>query len=102
MKKGVLILLLIVVIGLFYFFNLDREDNGVDYSNIECSSDLDCGTGGCSGQVCTTKEKAADLVTTCEYREEYSCLRLTSCGCIQGKCKWQETQDYLSCLNDLR
>lgn len=65
----------------------------------ECTSDSDCSVGGCSGQVCTTTGEAKGLITTCEYREEYGCLKLTSCGCAGGKCAWKETPELKSCLD---
>jgi len=64
----------------------------------ECTSDADCAIGGCSGQMCTTKERASGLITTCEYREEYGCYKLTTCGCITGKCSWKQTADFNNCL----
>lgn len=67
----------------------------------ECSTDSDCGTGGCSGQVCTTAEKAMGIITTCEFLPEYECLRLTSCGCIDGKCMWGENSAYRNCMDKL-
>ncbi|MBI2549690.1 eight-cysteine-cluster domain-containing protein [Candidatus Woesearchaeota archaeon] len=68
---------------------------------VECSSDSDCGVGGCSGQVCTAASEAAGVITTCEYRAEYDCLKLTSCGCVEGKCAWKETAGYMGCLDKL-
>ena len=67
---------------------------------VECSSDLDCATGGCSGQICGVKEKVKDIITTCEYLEEYNCLRLSSCGCVDDKCQWEENNDYRECMNN--
>ena len=67
----------------------------------ECSSDDDCGTGGCSGQICAPKEKVKGIITTCEYKPEYGCLKMTSCRCIDGKCQWDETTEYRNCLKSL-
>ncbi len=64
----------------------------------ECSADADCGTGGCSGQICGQKDKVQGIITTCEYKPEYDCLKKTGCGCISGKCEWKKTQDYLDCM----
>lgn len=64
----------------------------------ECASDVDCGVGGCSGQVCAPASKAAGIITTCEYREEYGCVKLTSCGCVEGKCSWKQNAEYANCL----
>ncbi|MEK6837641.1 MAG: eight-cysteine-cluster domain-containing protein [Nanoarchaeota archaeon] len=71
-------------------------------AEAECGSDSDCGIGGCSGQVCATAEKASGLITTCEYREEYSCLKLTSCGCVQGRCAWKENAEYKACVEKIK
>ncbi len=71
-------------------------------SNVECTSDNDCGVGGCSGQVCGLKDKVKDIITTCEFRESYNCLKLTSCGCVDGKCEWIENQDYKECMEELK
>jgi eight-cysteine-cluster-containing protein len=67
----------------------------------ECSSDSDCTTGGCSGEICISKSEEPPI-TTCEWREEYGCLELNNCKCIGGKCKWEDTEDYLSCLEDVK
>jgi eight-cysteine-cluster-containing protein len=61
-----------------------------------------CAVGGCSGQVCTTGEMAKDLVTTCEYKEEYGCLELSNCKVIDGECGWEDTPEYLDCLEGVR
>jgi eight-cysteine-cluster-containing protein len=73
----------------------------VQKSRTECSRDSDCGVGGCSGQVCTTAERAPSIITTCEYLPEYGCLKQTGCGCISGKCGWKKTQEYLDCMKNL-
>jgi eight-cysteine-cluster-containing protein len=68
---------------------------------VECTQDPDCGTGGCSGQICGLKEEVGNITTTCEYRPEYDCLQLTSCKCINGECKWEENDAYLECMENL-
>ncbi len=69
---------------------------------IECSTDFECTPAGCSSQLCAPKEKASEIITTCEYREEYSCLELTSCGCVDNKCVWNQNEDYLKCIEEVR
>jgi len=66
-----------------------------------CVTDQDCMAGGCSGQVCTTAANARNIITTCEWSSEYDCLRLTSCGCVNGTCAWRNTDEYQNCLNNL-
>lgn len=63
----------------------------------ECSSDSDCFIGGCSGQLCTAKE---GVMSTCEYRAEYGCVKLTSCGCVDRQCGWRQNDQYAKCLED--
>lgn len=64
----------------------------------ECEVDSDCGTGGCSNQICGPADKVKDIITTCEWNAEYECLRITSCSCIESKCQWEETENYVACL----
>src|SRR5690606_13658979 len=63
---------------------------------VACSSDADCIVTGCSSQVCA----AEDVITTCEWREEYACYApdYTSCGCQQGACGWEQTFELEQCL----
>jgi eight-cysteine-cluster-containing protein len=67
----------------------------------ECSTDSDCAVAGCSAQICTTAEEAPGMLTTCEYKEAYSCLELTGCGCVKGACAWAQTDEYVSCLEQV-
>ncbi len=56
-----------------------------------------CVITGCSSQVCAEE----DIVTTCEFKEEYGCYDLAICEKqSDGKCGWTETNEFLSCLND--
>lgn len=56
-------------------------------SASECSLDQDCARAGCSGQLCVLKDKADDIMTTCEFRPEYA-HQGEKCGCWKGKCAW--------------
>ncbi len=53
-----------------------------------CVSSDDCTVGGCSSQVCQSKnEKPA--ITTCEYKDCYNPDAYNlSCQCISNKCEW--------------
>ena len=90
--KKLMILFLVFIIGCSNINNATPED-------IECSVDSDCAIGGCSGQLCLTKENSQNIITTCEYKEEYGCYKLTSCGCVKNKCQWQENSDFNNCLD---
>jgi len=69
---------------------------------VECKNDNDCGVGGCSGQICAMKDKAKEIITTCEMKPEYECLQKTSCDCVSGRCNWKETQLYKECIGKIR
>ncbi len=57
-----------------------------------CSSDSDCITGGCSGQVCQSKYEET-VITTCEWRDCFDAGKYgLGCRCIDGKCQWSETE----------
>ncbi|CAD5245271.1 CGP-CTERM-anchored Cys-rich protein [Thermococcus camini] len=66
----------------------------------ECTSDGDCATGGCSGEVCAPREEASKIVTPCVYRPWYDCLSLTSCGCVDGLCTWKPNPAFEKCLRE--
>ncbi|MFH1145989.1 MAG: Gmad2 immunoglobulin-like domain-containing protein [bacterium] len=59
-----------------------------------------CQAAGCGGQLCTDQ---TDAITTCEYREEWACLRLTRCERqSSGQCGWTKIKEYISCLEKLK
>jgi eight-cysteine-cluster-containing protein len=56
-----------------------------------------CFVGGCSSQLCGEKED--EMVSTCEWKDEYACYRQTKCERQKnGQCGWTETQEFKSCL----
>lgn len=58
-----------------------------------------CAVAGCSGQLCVSADEASTIVTTCEYRNEYSCYREASCEPqADGKCGWTQTTALKQCL----
>ena len=100
MKKSI-ILFLFLLVGCNNLDETPSEDDkpiGV----IECNIDNDCSVGGCSGQSCLTNELAQNLMTTCEYKEEYGCYKLTSCGCVNNKCQWAENSNLNECLDNFK
>ena len=98
-KYGILLLLITAIVFLAGCEKAEEAaDSGLSPEDAECATDADCAAAGCSGQLCVKAEDAQGIITTCEFREEYSCLRETSCGCIQGKCSWRQTEKYEECL----
>jgi eight-cysteine-cluster-containing protein len=57
-----------------------------------------CKVGGCSSQLCLNAD-AEEMMTTCEYREEYACYRQTKCEVqASGECGWTENEEFIQCL----
>ncbi|OGZ69030.1 MAG: hypothetical protein A3D35_02755 [Candidatus Staskawiczbacteria bacterium RIFCSPHIGHO2_02_FULL_34_9] len=69
---------------------INRKEVGVD----------GCYIGGCSSQICSDQE---DVVSTCEYREEYACYKNAKCERQNdGKCGWTQTDQLTQCLNSAK
>lgn len=65
-------------------------------------SENKCYIGGCSNELCLDKTVVYDVFSTCEYKEEYACLRYSQCEeQSNGNCGWTSTAEYTQCLNDL-
>lgn len=61
-----------------------------------------CVRAGCSNQLCVEASEAADIMTTCEFRDEYACLEHSVCERqANGECGWSETDAYLSCMSNI-
>jgi hypothetical protein len=61
-----------------------------------------CAVGGCSQQVCGEAGEVENVVTTCEYREEYACYAHSRCERqATGRCGWTETAKYTQCRAEL-
>jgi len=87
MKKIILLLLAIVLMGCTQEVPMEKEDIPEIMVNQECQSDADCMKSGCSGTICQAKS-ADPVMTTCEWREEYTCFQEANCGCVNNKCEW--------------
>ena len=67
------------------------------------STDNQCVKAGCSSQLCVSTDEAQSGggVTTCEYREEYSCYTSATCE-VQpsGECGFTPTPELQQCIAD--
>jgi len=71
---------------------IDRNGGDTDKSTTG-----DCIITGCSGHVCSEVE----VITTCEYREEYACYNNATCERQNdGECGWTLTSKLEMCLAD--
>ncbi len=76
--------------------------DGVD-NDCDDEVDEDCGgeciVSGCSGQICALEQMASD----CQWLPEYECLKYSNCGFYgpDGTCGWENTPEYLKCLDGI-
>jgi eight-cysteine-cluster-containing protein len=55
-----------------------------------CATDSGCVKGGCSGQVCQSKDEEP-VITTCEWRECYNASAYgLGCVCVNEQCRWHK------------
>ncbi len=60
-----------------------------------------CVPAGCSSTICVDESEAANIVTTCEYRSEYACYKLTTCERqADDTCGWTKTDAFSTCLSN--
>lgn len=60
-----------------------------------------CHIGGCSGQLCG--DTPDNLISTCEFRPEYSCYSTSSCEQqTDGNCGWTASKELTDCLDNAR
>lgn len=58
-----------------------------------------CIRTGCSGQICADRE----VMTTCEFRDEYSCYQNATCARqANGQCGWSQNHTVTSCIDQSR
>jgi len=67
----------------------------------ECQTDKDCIKGGCSGTICQSKD-VPPIITTCEWKEEYTCYQESNCICMNNKCEWDDQPTLESCINSYK
>lgn len=67
----------------------------------ETPSSATCVRTGCSSTVCT--EAGKEVMTTCEYRNEYECYGTAKCERqANGACGWTQTPALSSCIANAR
>jgi eight-cysteine-cluster-containing protein len=72
------------------------EDNGTILTS-RCDSDSECFVGGCSSEICSTDPNA---VSACIFKPEFECYRLTTCGCVENRCQWEQTPEFDTCFGE--
>jgi len=75
-----------------------KDSNVTESVVVENPTAGECFIGGCSSQVCSDD---FEVITTCEWLEEYVCYQSVSCEHqIDGECGWTETVELLMCLEN--
>jgi len=62
---------------------------------------MQCAVAGCSSQLCVEASEAENIMSTCEWRNEYACYKLSICAKDPKtlKCGWQQTPELKECLS---
>lgn len=77
-----------------YRFNFDVTKQDATLVNNPAGT---CYRGGCSSQLCSDQP---DMVSTCEFREEYACYQRAVCERqSSGECGWTETSELRACID---
>jgi hypothetical protein len=77
-------------------FNVEKAEG----SSVVNPSNGKCYVGGCSSQICSD---SPDVISTCEYIEEYACYKTARCERqSDGQCGWTETSTLKMCLENAR
>jgi hypothetical protein len=70
-----------------------------DLDNWPVSQSDGCFIAGCSGQLCVD-ESGKDIITTCEFKEEYACYKTAKCERQENnQCGWTPTESLVACLS---
>ncbi|MFH1053403.1 MAG: eight-cysteine-cluster domain-containing protein [Candidatus Woesearchaeota archaeon] len=105
-RSGIYIILLVSLILIIAGCSeIDETTTSLATDQIECNSDDECAIGGCSSQLCilkTDQDIGGGFFSTCEYKEEYGCVKLTECSCVKGICQWKQNDEFTECLDDAR
>jgi hypothetical protein len=90
----------IVAAYLGFYFAVNQDASPVDQDSSQIVAD-GCVRAGCSSQLCVETNLANDIMTTCEFREEYACYDLTVCERqASGECGFTQTEKLQNCLRD--
>jgi eight-cysteine-cluster-containing protein len=83
------------ILSTFKFIEPEKDEFCGWSTNGQCSSDSDCIIGGCSGQVCQSKNEEP-ITTTCEWSDCYNAkVYGVGCKCLNNKCQWNNAQWFL-------
>ncbi|HRO68248.1 MAG TPA: hypothetical protein PL182_11835 [Pseudobdellovibrionaceae bacterium] len=71
-------------------------------STKEGSSGEKCVVAGCSRELCLSSDAAQDLMSTCEWKDEYRCAQMMTCETqADGKCGFTPNEKSETCMKEL-
>lgn len=79
--------------------NQNQEEND---SEEQCQAHSECVVGGCNSELCYHEDDPA-MGSTCAMEPEHACYQdesITTCGCFEGACGWEDTEELQQCLED--
>lgn len=101
MKKN---LFIILIFGLFLTgcaVNFSLPKNNINNKPEYSAAVGGCVTAGCSGTLCVEKGRENDIMTTCEWRDEYDCYQFAECEKqTGGQCAWTKNEAFFSCYEN--
>jgi hypothetical protein len=104
---GIVFIILTIVLVFIVVLMRFNQVNSIDVNNYElarpANRETKCIIGGCSRQLCVNADGSGEQVSTCEWREEYSCFRENFAKCeVQqnGQCGWTENSELYQCIRE--
>lgn len=81
------------------FLVLRDESPVAAYEYGACSSDADCVTDACNGATCAPARETMGVCLTSRVSACLATLEDSSCGCVEGYCRWARNAATLTCAN---
>jgi hypothetical protein len=99
MKKTIFLLIgILLFLGISTIVLINIHNSNKPKPTIEI---VGCKKAGCSNILCIDSN-AKDTITTCEWKDEYSCYQSAKCERqADGKCGFTKDQEFQDCLNKL-
>lgn len=99
-SKKYVIFISVIFLFLLVVFSIVLITNNKNKSEIKVEK-IGCKKTGCSGQLCLESTNE-NVVTTCEWREEYSCYQKAKCERQKdGKCGITKDDQFNKCIDTL-
>jgi len=81
------------------FLVLRDESPVAAYEYGACNRDADCVTDACNGATCAPALETPGVCLTSRVSECLATLDDSSCGCVEGYCRWARNAATLMCAN---